>query len=68
MRAKNYPAATRAFEQCLKISPNYFSCVEGAAGVYISAGAVRQGDRVPSAEVKKSPDRANSASPWRIRM
>lgn len=55
--AKNYPAATRAFEQCLKNSQNNFSCVVGAAEVYASQQQYDKAIEFLSGELKKSPDR-----------
>ena len=56
MSVKNYPAATRAFEQCLKISPNYFPCVEGSAQVYVAQQQFDKAIEFLSAESKKTPD------------
>jgi tetratricopeptide (TPR) repeat protein len=57
MSAKNYPAATRDFEQCLKNSQNNFPCVVGAAEVYAKQQQYDKAMEFLSGELKKSPDR-----------
>ena len=57
LNAKNYPAAARTFEQCLKNSTNNFPCVVGAAEVYSKQKQFDKAIEFLSAELKKSPDR-----------
>jgi tetratricopeptide (TPR) repeat protein len=57
LNVKNYPAATRAFEQCLKSSENNHPCVVGAAEVYAKQQQYDKAIEFLSAEVKKNPDR-----------
>jgi tetratricopeptide (TPR) repeat protein len=57
MIAKNYPAATRNYEQCLKNAQNYFPCVVGAAEVYVKQQQFDKAIEFLSAQLQKNPER-----------
>jgi tetratricopeptide (TPR) repeat protein len=57
LSAKNYPAATRSFEQCLKNAQNYYLCVVGAAEVYVNQQQYDKAIEFLSAQLQKNPDR-----------
>ena len=57
LSAKNYPAAARTFEQCMKNSTNNYPCVVGAAEVYSKQKQFDKAIEFLSAELKKNPDR-----------